>query len=237
MSIQNFLESVQHRPSTETVFNPWKDYDPQNDLDMNAPRYRFDHLTRYMTERKSSAKMLLVAEATGYQGAKRSGLAMSSERDLLRTNGELQITESKYFSGEKYRTSKVRLPSRKSLLEGSIEPTATIVWNTMTSLMGSHDFVLWNSFAWHSHIAGDMLTNRTPTDDELESGKPTLELFLQTFAGRPVVAVGRKAETILTQFGVPHYPVRHPANGGATKFRNGIEELLQNMPLTFPQNL
>jgi len=109
MKINQFLESVMLRPSTETVFNPWNDYDPQNDLDVDAPRYRKYHLTKYMEERMHSAKMLLIAEAPGYQGAKMSGLAMTSERDLLRTNNELPMTEPKYFAGEKYRTSKVKL--------------------------------------------------------------------------------------------------------------------------------
>jgi hypothetical protein len=40
----------------------------------------------------------------------------------------------------------------------------------MLGLMDSHDFVQRNSFAWHPHHEGDMLTNRTPAEEEIEAG-------------------------------------------------------------------
>jgi hypothetical protein len=197
-----------------------------NDLDARAPAHRMSHLSRYMTERASSAKILLVAEAPGYQGAKFSGCAMSSERKLLEANLALDFDQV-FFKGEKHRTSKAVLSNGKKNLLGSIEPTATIVWDRMLELCGSHEFVLWNAFALHPHPQGDMLDNRTPTDGEIEQGLGTLQAFLAAFSALQVVAVGRKSEGALGGLGVPYKAVRHPANGGAGKFRDGVSGILQ----------
>lgn len=226
-NIENFLSSAHSMPSTADVFNPWRDYDRLNDIDKDAPSHRFDHLQRYMEERSASAKILLIAEAPGYNGCKFSGLPMTSERALLKSNAQL-VEDQIYFRGPKYRTSKVNLHSGKSNAEGSIEPTATIVWDTMMQHYDSHEFVLWNAFAFHPHDPDDMLTNRTPTPDEIERSSETLKLFLAAFPGKPVVAVGRKSEGALTQLGVAFHAVRHPANGGATKFRAGITALMKS---------
>ncbi len=222
MQLEHFLEAVHARPSTDAVFNPWRDTDPLNDASARSPEHRLSHLMRYMTERLHSAKLLLVAEAIGHQGGKFSGCAMTSERGLL-SSGQIG---SPFFEGEKFRTSKTVLSSGKPNPLGSIEPTASIVWNTMLSLCSSHDFVLWNSFAWHPHHRENPLTNRTPNDSEIESGLVTLEAFLATFPGRRVVAIGRKCETAMAALGVQAIGVRHPANGGAVKFREGMATLI-----------
>lgn len=153
-ALTQFLSNVHARASTPDVFNPWRDYDPLNDLETKSPEHRLDHLTRYMTERLDSAKLLLVAEAPGYLGAKRSGLAMTSERRLLES--EILHLDKPYFSGKKYRTSRAVLPSGKLNPDGCLEPTATIVWSRMLGLMDSHDFVLWNSFAWYTGRCGPL---------------------------------------------------------------------------------
>ena len=223
MSIDHFLQLVHARPSTDTVFNPWRDTDPLNDISAQSPEHRLSHLTRYMTERLDTAKLLVVAEAPGFRGGKAGGCAMTSERDLL-ASGEIG---SQFFQGEKYRTSKSVLSNGKNNPDGCIEPTASIVWKTMMGLCGSHDFVLWNSFAWHPHKLGEPLTNRTPTDDELDSGMETLRAFLSVFPDRQIVSVGRKCEMALAALNVPSIAVRHPANGGATKFKEGMTALLK----------
>jgi len=223
--INKFLELVKAKPSTDTTFNPWRDYDHQNDNDPIAPEYRYYHLTQYMTERLDTARLVIIAEAPGLNGAKFSGIAMTSERRLL--DGNFLNTDKPYFAGPKYRTSKLVLANKKEIPDGSLEPTATIVWGRMLELMDSHEFVLWNSYAWHPHDPGNMLSNRTPNDADMEYGLNTLKAFLACFPGKEVVAVGRKAEGALKALGMAYYPVRHPANGGANKFRDGVSEILK----------
>jgi hypothetical protein len=224
MQLEQFLKLVHERPSTNRVFNPWRDCDPLNDLSEMSPEYRFSHLSRYMNERVDSAKILLIAEAPGFRGAKFSGSAMTSERDVI-SSGQIG---SQYFEGQKFRTSKTILSSGKMNATGSIEPTASIVWKTMLPLCHSHEFVLWNSFAWHPHEDDMPLTNRTPTDMELNHGLEVLQAFLNVFPQRSVVAIGRRCEMALGILGVQACSVRHPANGGASKFKEGIRQCIED---------
>jgi hypothetical protein len=201
------------------VFNPWADFDATNDFGTEAPAIRRDQLGRYLAERIGRARLLLVAEAAGYQGAKFSGIAMTSERQLAAA----PLLGSDYFDGPKRRTS------RESVRPGGFtEPTATIVWGKMREAgLQGRDWVNWNTFAWHPQGAS-ALANRTPTEEELMAGLPALKTFLALFPRVPVVAVGEKARVTLEALGVPVVAaVRHPANGGATKFREGISRVLE----------
>ena len=205
--------------SAPRVFNPWRDVDPVNDIGKDAPAIRRDQLRRYLAERVGHAKLLLVAEAAGYQGCKFTGLAMTSERQLLAAGPMDEV----YFAGEKRRTSRASVKPA-----GFNEPTATIVWRTLlTAGLRGREWVNWNTFAWHPFDDG-ALTNRTPTRQELEAGAPALERFLALFPGVPVVTVGEKARGKLGELGVDALAaVRHPAYGGAAEFGRGIERLLE----------
>lgn len=204
--------------SRPRVFNPWADFDRANDVGAEAPAIRRDHLRRYLAERVDRARLLLIAEAAGYQGAKFSGIAMTSERQLAASPS----TGSDFFEGAKRRTSRETVRPA-----GFTEPTATIVWGKMLEAgLQGRDWVNWNTFAWHPQGA-TALANRTPTPQELTAGLPTLRIFLSLFPEVPIVAVGDKARGALEELGVPVVAaVRHPANGGATKFREGISRML-----------
>ncbi len=195
--------------------------DPENDIGRSAPAIRRDNLRRYLSERVGHARLLLVAEAAGYQGAKFSGIAMTSERQLLASGA----IANDFFEGEKRRTSReIVRPA------GFTEPTATIVWGRMLEAgLAGREWVNWNTFAWHPRKDGP-LTNRTPTPQEFEAGVPALNGFLSLYPGVPVVAVGEKARGKLDELGVRVLAAaRHPANGGATEFRMGIDRVLQGL--------
>lgn len=204
--------------SRPRVFNPWADHDRVNDFGPQAPAIRRDHLRRYLAERLGRARVLLVAEAAGYQGAKFSGIAMTSERQLV-ASGEIG---SDFFDGPRRRTSREAVRPA-----GFTEPTATIVWGKMREAgLAGRDWVNWNTFAWHPQGA-DALRNRTPTPEEFRAGLAALQAFLALFPKVPVVAVGEKARGVLAELAVPVVAaVRHPANGGATAFREGMEKFL-----------
>lgn len=207
--------------SAPRVFNPWRDVDAVNDIGREAPVIRRDQLRRYLSERIGHAKLLLVAEAAGYQGCKFTGLAMTSERQLLAA-GPLDDT---HFAGVKSRTSRESVKPA-----GFNEPTATIVWGRMLEAgLAGQEWVNWNTFAWHP-FEGRALSNRTPTRAELEAGAPVLERFLALFPGVPVVSVGEKARGKLCELGVEALAaVRHPAYGGATEFGEGIGRVLSGL--------
>jgi len=200
------------------VFNPWAACDAAHDATRRAPDVRARQLAAYLAERTAQARLLLVAEAAGYQGAKFSGIAMTSERILLGHLAGKGIAPQAVLRTAIERTSRA---ADKPL--GYNEPTATVVWGTLLAAgVDPRAWVNWNAFACHPHRPGEPLSNRTPTRAELEAGRPLLASFLALFARAEVVALGRHAAHSLGLLGVPHRAVRHPSMGGAPRFRAEI---------------
>lgn len=214
--ISGFVRSLKKTPGG--LFNPWYHHDSANDLSADAPEIRRRQLEQYLAERQGRARFLLIAEALGYQGGHFTGMAMTSERILLgHQESRYGIRASHVFKGiEPQRTSK---PEINEL--GMSEPTATIVWGSLVKLgIDPYEVVLWNAVPWHPYRKGKgMLTNRTPLTGEMEAGLMHLKKFIALFPGSELIAVGRKCEQSLTELGLKHCGVRHPANGGAPAFR------------------
>jgi len=208
-------------------FNPWYHQDEEHDLDAGAPDVRRRQLYSYLGDRLDSAKYLCIAEALGYQGGHFTGIAMTSERILL--GHQLKPhgipPDGVFRSREPQRTS-----HPDHIEKGFSEPTATIMWKALYKLgLDPFEVVLWNALAWHPYEPDDgMLSNRTPTDTELEAGIPALEKFLELFEGRTVIAVGKKSTHCLKKLGIGFEEVRHPANGGAPKFRRQMKQIMEH---------
>jgi len=227
--VDRFIESLQSFPTLPGVFNPWADVDPENDLSRKGPEHRTSHLHRYLSERVGKAKLLAIAEAPGAWGAHFSGIAMTSERILLNHQAEKGVRADHVIEGETVRTSKTqgRLGPK-----GSSEPTASITWQKLMSAgLDSREFCLWNAFAFHP-MGDGYLTNRKPSPSELTQAHHLLEQFIELFPGARRVAIGRVSEGLLAERGISTVGhVRHPANGGATLFREGIAEIVRR-PVT-----
>ena len=222
-----FLDALRRFPALPGVFNPWRDVDPVNDIGAESPVIRAEQLHRYLSERVGRARFILCAEALGYQGGHFSGIAMTSERILLGHQVTKGVLPADVFSGLARRTSQV---TPKTPEKGATEPTATVVWSALkTAGIDTRDVVLWNAFAPHPMKGPSAwLTNRKPTPTELCLGKPLLEQFLAMFSGARTIAVGDVSEKVLGDLGVTIAgKVRHPANGGAARFRQGVAELLR----------
>jgi hypothetical protein len=224
MKPSSFLSLLTSFPDIPDVFNPWKDYDPENDASARAPLQRAEQLERYLVERVGRARLVLCAEAGGYQGKRQSGIAMTSERMLLghlaKSNG---IFASDVIQGGGQRTS-----SAAAHRLGVTEPTATIVWGALkASGIDTRHVVLWNAFAFHPMKPGEALSNRPPTVAELAAGQEVLESFLSMFPSTRLIAIGDVAKDKLAglQANVDNH-VRHPAWGGAADFRRDIAQVL-----------
>ena len=215
--ITDFVRSLKKTP--RGLFNPWYHHDRTNDLSKDAPSIRRRQLEQYLAERKGRARFLLIAEALGYQGGHFTGMAMTSERILLgHQEPRYGVRPDHVFREmEPKRTSK---PGVSKL--GMSEPTATIVWGSLIELgIDPYDVVLWNAVPWHPYKKGEgMLTNRTPLTGEMEAGLRHLKKFVSLFPDAELIAVGRKCEQSLSELGLQHRGVRHPANGGAPAFRS-----------------
>lgn len=226
-ALDRFLADLRQRPVGPGVFRPWTDCTAGIDDGPDAPDIRLSHLRAYLAPRVAAAELVLVAEAVGYQGARFSGIPMTCERTLL--GAKPRVPAESVFAGPKRRTSAPAIArSAAERAGGFCEPTATIVWTTLLDLgVAPERFVLWNSFAFHPHRPGEPLSNRTPTDREVAEQAPVLDAFLALFPGRPVIAVGETARRRMGDSGIAALPVRHPANGGATAFRDGVKRILR----------
>lgn len=223
--ISSFVDSLKKKP-TDNLFNPWFEHDPYHDADIVAPEIRRHQLINYLTDRLSTAKYLMIAEALGYQGGHFTGISMTSERILL---GH-QVKKYGILPQFVFKTT---VPSRTSSTEviekGMTEPTATIVWGTIAELgIDPYEVVLWNAVPWHPYKKNKgFLSNRTPTAIEMKAGLRYLKTFITFFDDVQLVAVGRKCEESLSILGEEFIAVRHPANGGAPTFRMQVNELMK----------
>lgn len=194
------------------VFNPWAQRDPLDAVASGAPAERGPEgrLARLKAHFATAPELVLLGEASGYQGCHFSGMPFTNEKLLL---------EGK--------VPRVCVPARLTTRPRPwCEPSATVVWGTLHALGLAERTVLWNAFAWHPYKPGDPYSNRAPTHDELEAGRGVLDGVLDAFAGARVVAVGRVAERTLRGLGrEPHAVVRHPSMGGASEFRAGLAAL------------
>ncbi|MCC7463227.1 MAG: uracil-DNA glycosylase [Gammaproteobacteria bacterium] len=208
--LARFLRLIQaHRSST--VFNPWRECDPGTDAETDAPAARRARLRAHLD---CDPRLLLLGEAAGYQGCHVSGIPFTSERLLL--------------AGDIPRIAPplARLSTRATPWS---EPSATIVWGALRELGLAERTILWNAFPWHPYRAGNRQSNRTPTGTEVALGRPALLALLQAYPQVHVVAVGRQAERLLSDVGRVAAVLRHPAMGGAERFRAGLRALAHRL--------
>jgi len=190
------------------LFNPWRDRCP-HDAEGNGPAEKLGRLALHLD---CDPAFILAGEAPGYQGCRYSGIAFTSERLL----GEGAIPRIPALTG---RLSDRRLPFS--------EPSATIVWKTLYRLGIADRTILWNAMQLHPYRPDNLWSNRTPTPDEIKLGEPALRILIKNFPAARIVAVGKKSEGLLSDMGIPVAgSVRHPANGGATEFAEGLKELM-----------
>lgn len=228
--IKTFIKSLKSFPEADEIFNPWWEVDPENDIDDKGPIIRRQQLFQYLNERIGKAKYLLIAEAIGYQGGHFTGIPMTSERILLGGHAKKGILPEHVFSKiEPKRTSRPDLKPN-----GFSEPTATIVWgHIIQSNLNPKDFILWNAFPWHPFKPeSGYLSNRTPTVSEFHAGAHILTQLIQITKIGNIIAVGEKSLKMLNKLEINCIKVRHPANGGATKYRKQFSNVLAQISKT-----
>lgn len=181
------------------TFNQFRETGPDDVPD--APAIRLANL-RYYLEQRQEAEVIAVGEAAGYQGMRWSGVAFTSEFDLLRW-------------GDPYRRSSLRpRPWR--------EPSGTIVHGLLDELGAEQRVILWNTVPTHPYLPSRPFSNRRPTREEITAGRVVIERLVHIVHPRVLVGVGRIACAALSE---AQY-VRHPAQSGATAFRLGMRALL-----------
>jgi hypothetical protein len=181
------------------TFNQYAEAGP-DDLP-GAAAIRVENLRAYLADR-AGADVVCLGEAGGYQGMRWSGIAFTSERNLLGWG----------------------LPYRPTCAARTwSEPSGTIVHKVLEELGAERRVILWNTVPTHPHRPGVPLSNRRPTIAEVEAGAPLAMRLIELVQPRTVVAAGRIAESVLPPGTVY---VRHPANAGGPAFREGMRAIL-----------
>ena len=196
--------------SNEELFNPYSTRSEGLDR-ADAISIRRDNLRKYVTERRKKPEVLLLAEAPGPWGCRFSGVPITSEEQLL--DPDFPIS------------------GRQSSLEENPhkEYSATIYWGI---LLPWHEHIFtWNTVPMHPHYQGKPLTIRTPRASEIKRFLPLVSEMVEILKPRAVVAVGRKADKALGMIDVEATYVRHPSQGGATLFREGVLQILKELNL------
>ena len=112
--------------------------------------------------------------------------------------------------------------------KGFNEPTDSVVWKAcLDAGLSADEFILWNIYPFHPHKKDDLLSNRTPTDDELAIGLSYTKELLSLTGSLPLLAIGKKSENTLLDAGFSVKGLRHPANGGANIFRNQLADFFR----------
>lgn len=200
--IEALLRDLAHATIGST-FNQFHEAGP-DDLP-GAPEIRLKNAREYLDQRLG-ADVIALGEAAGYQGMRWSGIAFTSEFDLLRW-------------GQPYQRSSRRPRPWK-------EPSGTIVHGILEELGAEPRVILWNTVPTHPHVPGLPLSNRRPTSAEISEGRRYAERLVAIVNPRLLVGVGRIACAAFPQ---AQY-VRHPAQSGATAFRQGMREVLSVRP-------
>ena len=199
--------------SSSNLFNQWRDHCADCKR-CNGPDAK---LTRLAAHLACEPDFILCGEAPSHRGCRHSGIAFTSECQLL--------------SGAIPRIPPMsdRLTTKKSPYK---ERSATIVWKALYDLRIEKRTILWNALPMHPHEPENAQSNRTPPPDEvIKFGKPALEMLVKEFPSATVVAVGKTAEGLLDSMGIDYTSVVHPAAyDGATKFTQGLKSLVGGTP-------
>jgi len=209
---EGFIDDLARTEVPDDAMNQYAYDDPLNEV-------RRHNLLLYLQQMQAmQPQVMLIAEAPGYKGMRLTGVPFSS-RAFVRDgidgvsifgthNGYIEPTDD--YQSER-------------------EQTATIVWSVLKDVRPLP--LSWNSYPFHPHRPGKLLSNRKPRKPEIEIGRPFLLKMLEMFPVKTVIAVGNTADDTLNMQDIDHLKVRHPAQGGKNDFVAGLTEILRNLNL------
>lgn len=206
-AIANFLFA---EPSSHELFNPYSTLDPDRDRP-DAAAIRRDNLRRYLTERDRMPRLFVLAEAPGPWGCRFTGVPITSEEQLL---------------DQSFPHSGTQASDRD---EPHKEYSASIYWRVLAPY--TWDLLTWNTVPFHPFKPDQPMSIRTPRVAEIKRFTPLLAEMLQILKPERTVAIGRKAERAYALVEHDATYVRHPSQGGALLFEEGMRTIIEDMGL------
>lgn len=205
--IKEFLNKLSTERSicNDTPFeNPYEN--------MNSVQYyNLEQYLMFMLEVRP--KVMFVGEAPGYKGCQKTGIPFVSEE-------ELQNKANNFALGEW---------DRRLVKDPEKENSAKCIWDSLREK--NIIPLIWNAFPFHPYNPNPangkdaLLTNRTPSEEELIKGLEYIKALKEIFEidDNNIYAVGRKAQNILG-LSKDQY-IRHPSYGGTLNCKKRILEI------------
>ena len=211
------IETLTALPSSDGLMNPYASAmgpAPEaagGEIGKEADRIRIHNLRRILSALVGAgANVLCCGEAPGHLGARFSGYAFSSEREIIQ--GRFPFEDCRLLPA----AAAGSRPPRE-------EPSALYMWRAMARR--DVPAVFHNACPLHPHEPGHPYTNRKPTREEVRLGGPALMQLVDLVQPQRVIAVGRTAERALRDLGIDAVTVRHPSYGGAPLMMRQLEQM------------
>jgi len=201
-----WLDDLSNMPNSIAAENLYR-------LDTFEGRVRRANLEEYFRRMLvNTPRVMVVGEAPGYQGTRRTGVPFASE---YHTSGASDVAFFEDQNGFARAFDDPRI--RK-------EPTSTVMWRTISQCRELP--LLWAVYPLHPHQPGNVESNRTPTRNEVQSCKTHLVELIDMLQIETVIALGNVAKTTLDELNIDAVKVRHPSRGGASIFAQQLYEIL-----------
>ena len=209
--VWNIVErDVFYLPSSEGLFNPYADREDAYDVP-GAEEIRRQNFRQYLECYLEWPRLFLLAEAPGPWGCRFSGVPLVSEAQLVEPAFPINGRPTSLAP------------------EPHSEYTAGIYWRVLGAYFPY--FFTWNSVPFHPFKPGNAMSIRNPRNGEVMVYADVLRAILDVMNPEIVLAIGRKAEYVLGKLGVECRYIRHPSQGGARKFEEGVGTVLGEMGL------
>jgi len=182
-------------------------------------RAQLSFYLKVMQEKKPTR--LFVGEAPGRYGCLQSGIPFT---DMNAAYSRKHI----FFDGIKEYVEEYIDMNLDWILEEGLqrESTASIVWERLDQITMSRYPLMWNIYPFHPSTVQNLCPsdrrNRKPTQKECLQGIRVLEALLDCFDIKKIYAIGRTSERLLKPDFEDVQYIRHPSNGGITKFRESF---------------
>jgi uracil-DNA glycosylase len=185
------------------TFNQYAESGP-DDVE-GAAAVRVTNLHAYLTQRRN-AGILVIGGAATHGGSRWSGIAFTSERDLVRW-------------GEPFRaTCAVRRWSERA---------SVAVHNVLEEAGVEHRVILWNVVPTVPYVPGRPRSGRRPTATEIELGVEFVSQLRALVEPRVVIAVGKLAHEVL---GADVTHIHHPSTTDPSVFAGELGAALAYEP-------
>ena len=191
LDIEGFINKIASVSDVGQLF-----YNPYH---REACRYNLKNYMYHLLD--DGVDIMLIGEAPGYRGCALTGIPFTDEV-------QLKSSLNNYALGTWQRLDETGNTSERS---------ASAMWSALRKYHITP--LMWNAFPFHPYQAGNISSNRTPTQAELKDGLTYIQELISIFDidSTRIFAIGQKAKSMIGLKDDSHC-IRHPANDFKKEF-------------------